>query len=115
MAVEYDGACGYFGGFLFSADVSHNSVSDAGYSGFSQGWGWGTVFPLGVGNNTISFNRISNVMRLLRDGGGIYVNGAEQRAYPSEMHHNYVDGDMAVFAVCALCHRPGSARRANKV
>ena len=55
MAVEYDGACGYFGGFLFSADVSHNSVSDAGYSGFSQGWGWGTVFPQGVGNNTISF------------------------------------------------------------
>ena len=39
MALEYDGACGYFGGFLFSADVSHNTVSDAGYSGFSQGWG----------------------------------------------------------------------------
>ena len=39
MALEYDGAAGYFGGFLFSADVSHNTVSDAGYSGFSQGWG----------------------------------------------------------------------------
>ena len=39
MALEYDGACGYFGGFLYSADVSHNTVSDAGYSGFSQGWG----------------------------------------------------------------------------
>ena len=68
MAVEYDGAVGYFGGFLFSADVSHNTVRDAGYSGFSQGWGWGTVFPQGVGNNTISYNRIENVMRLLRDG-----------------------------------------------
>lgn len=40
MAIEYDGAVGYFGGFLFSADVSHNSVSDAGYSGFSQVRGW---------------------------------------------------------------------------
>ena len=39
MALEYDGACGYFGGFLYSADVSHNTVRDAGYSGFSQGWG----------------------------------------------------------------------------
>ena len=39
MALEYDGACGFFGGFLYSADVSHNTVSDAGYSGFSQGWG----------------------------------------------------------------------------
>lgn len=39
LAEEYGGACGYFGGFLFSADVSHNTVYDAGYSGFSQGWG----------------------------------------------------------------------------
>jgi hypothetical protein len=39
LAKEYDGAAGYFGGFLFSARVEHNTVSDAGYSGFSQGWG----------------------------------------------------------------------------
>ena len=100
LAEEYGGACGYFGGFLFSADVSHNSVSDAGYSGFSQGWGWGTEFPLGVGNNTISYNRAVNVMRVLRDGGGIYVNGATNPAWPpSTMHHNFVDGDLAVYAV----------------
>jgi hypothetical protein len=75
---------------------------DAGYSGFSQGWGWGTEFPVGVGNNTISYNRITNVMRVLRDGGGVYVNGAENRAWPSQIHHNYVDGDLAVFAVYYL-------------
>jgi hypothetical protein len=103
MAVEYDGACGFFGGFLFSALITQNSVSDAGYSGFSQGWGWGTVFPIGVGNNTISNNKITNVMRLLRDGGGIYVNGAENRAWPqSTMSGNFVDQDQAVFAVYYL-------------
>ena len=41
-------------------------------------------------------------MRLLRDGGGIYVNGAENKTWPSSMHHNYVNGDMAVFAVFYL-------------
>ncbi len=61
--------------------------------------GWGTVFPQGVGNNSITYNRISNVMRLLRDGGGIYVNGAENRSYESVMAYNYVEQDMAVFAV----------------
>lgn len=101
MAMEYDGAVGYFGGFLYSAVVEHNTVSDAGYSGFSQGWGWGTVFPVGVGNNSISYNRISNVMRLLRDGGGIYVNGAEHQG-ESVMAHNYVSGDLSVFAVYYL-------------
>jgi hypothetical protein len=101
MAMEYDGAVGYFGGFLYSAVVEHNSVSDAGYSGFSQGWGWGTVFPVGVGNNSISYNRISNVMRLLRDGGGIYVNGAEHQG-ESVMAHNYVTGDQNEFAVYYL-------------
>jgi hypothetical protein len=99
MAIEYGGACGYFGGFLFSATVSHNTVADAGYSGFSQGWGWGTLFPAGAGNNTISYNKIVNVMRVLRDGGGIYVNGAENKMWPSSMHHNFVDGDLAVVAV----------------
>ena len=47
-----------------------------------------------MGNNSITYNRISNVMRLLRDGGGVYVNGAENPAFPSVMANNYVTGDM---------------------
>jgi hypothetical protein len=62
--------------YLFSSDISHNTISNAGYSGVSLGWGWGTVFPAGCGNNTISYNRIYSVMEKLRDGGGIYVGGA---------------------------------------
>jgi len=54
---------------------------------------------MGVGNNSITYNRIENVMRLLRDGGGIYVNGAENKSFESVMAHNYVEQDMAVFAV----------------
>jgi hypothetical protein len=38
-------------------------------------------------------------MRLLRDGGGIYVNGAENKDFESVMAYNYVEQDMAVFAV----------------
>lgn len=102
QAVEYGGAAGFFGGFIFSADVSHNTVSDAGYSGFSVGWGWGDVFPPGYGNNTIAFNRIYNVMTKLKDGGGIYVNGATNGSYPSLMANNWVNNDEHVFAVYYL-------------
>lgn len=41
-------------------------------------------------------------MRLLRDGGGVYVNGAENSTFESTMHDNFVDGDGAVFAVYYL-------------
>lgn len=72
------------------------------------------MFPPGYGNNTLSYNRISNVMRLLRDGGGIYVNGAENASWPSTMHDNYVTGDMAVFAVrCAFALRVCAAWQRN--
>jgi hypothetical protein len=30
QAVEYGGAAGFFGGYLFSADISHNTVSGCG-------------------------------------------------------------------------------------
>ena len=86
QAVEYGGAAGLFGGYLFSADISHNTVSDAGYSGFSIGWGWGGTDCPGFGNNTVSYNRIYNVMSKLKDGGGIYVNGATNADHGASPH-----------------------------
>ena len=100
LAVEYAGAAGLFAGFIYGATISHNTISDAGYSGVSLGWGWGdTVLP-GLGANAVTFNRISNVMTQLRDGGGIYVNGATSA--PNLMSDNWVDHDEAVYAVFYL-------------
>jgi hypothetical protein len=103
QAVEYSGAAGFFGGYIDSADVSHNTVQDAGYSGFSLGWGWGRQYPPGFGNNTIAYNRISRVMTKAKDGGGIYVNGATNSSRGgSVMAHNWVSTDEHVFAVYYL-------------
>jgi hypothetical protein len=43
--------------FLFSPEVYYNTVFNSGYSGFSVGWGWGSEFPQGVGNITLSYNK----------------------------------------------------------
>jgi hypothetical protein len=101
LAVEYGGAAGLFGGYLYSAQIRSNNISDTGYSGLSIGWGWGASAPLhGVGNTTIAANYFANVMRRLKDGGGVYVNGGQ--AFPSQTIGNVVDGDNAVFAVFYL-------------
>ena len=103
QAVEYSGAAGFFGGYLFSADISHNTVSDAGYSGFSVGWGWGGTDCPGFGNNTVSYNKIYNVMSKLQDGGGIYVNGATNPDHGwNTMSNNWVNNDEHEFAVYYL-------------
>ena len=103
QAVEYGGAPGYFGGFIAHSSISHNTVSEAGYSGFSQGWGWGSIHAPGYGNVTISYNRIFNVMQKMKDGGGIYVNGYTSDSLPvNVMRGNWVDHDEHVFAVYYL-------------
>jgi hypothetical protein len=100
MAVEYGGAAGLFAGYVYGSSIVHNTISDAGYSGISCGWGWGdTAFP-GLGANRIEFNKFYNVMSKLRDGGGIYVNG--ETSSPNVMANNFVDQDLAVYAVFYL-------------
>ena len=102
QALEYQGAAAFFGGYVRDLQLSHNDIHSAGYSGVSLGWGWGADFPPGYGNNTVSFNSISHVMTRLRDGGGIYVNGATSNDTTSLMANNWVDADEAVFAVFYL-------------
>ena len=99
MSIEYQGAPGAMGGFLFDSELSHNDIERCSYSGVSWGWGWGRIAPQGVGSNRINFNRISSVMTGLKDGGGIYVLGTTNASLPSEMAFNYVTNDEAVFAV----------------
>ena len=102
MAQEYQGAAAYFGGYISDSVLSHNDIDSSGYSGVSLGWGWGADFPPGYGKNTISYNKITHVMTKLRDGGGIYVNGATNNDTSSLMSRNWVNADEAVFAVFYL-------------
>lgn len=102
QAIEYGGAPGYFGGWVSHAEISHNTISDAGYSGMSQGWGWGNSHAPGYGNITITYNKVFNVMQKMRDGGGIYLNGDTNAQYTNTVSRNWVDNDDNVFGVYYL-------------
>ncbi|WP_149495646.1 right-handed parallel beta-helix repeat-containing protein [Roseiconus lacunae] len=54
--------------------IADNEISDCPYTGISLGWIWNPT-PSPAKENVISGNRISRVMQVLSDGGGIYTLG----------------------------------------
>lgn len=87
--VEYWDAPGLFVGYTTRSTLSGNELFDLPYTGISVGWGWGSVDVGGSGGyttpstsqaNVVEKNLITHHMRVLRDGGGIYVLGAQAGA-----------------------------------
>ncbi|GHE13351.1 RICIN domain-containing protein [Streptomyces alanosinicus] len=68
---DYPGTAGINAGFVNSTTIDHNDITDAPWAGISLGWGWQSA-PNAEGNNSISFNRIGNVLNRLCDTAGIY-------------------------------------------
>ena len=74
--VSYHGGVGIWVGLTDRTFVLHNWVSDLPYTGISVGWQWNSQ-PTECKNNHIECNEISNVMKMLSDGGGIYTLGLQ--------------------------------------
>lgn len=68
---DYLGTAGINAGFVNSTTIDHNDISDTPWAGISLGWGWQSAANA-EGNNSISYNRIGNVMNRLCDSAGIY-------------------------------------------
>ncbi|HEY8984695.1 MAG TPA: RICIN domain-containing protein [Streptomyces sp.] len=68
---DYLGTAAINAGFVNSTTIDHNDISDAPWAGISLGWGWQSAANA-EGNNSISFNRIGNVMNRLCDSAAIY-------------------------------------------
>jgi hypothetical protein len=79
VAAEYQGGVGIWAGFVADTTIAHNELRDLPYTAISVGWGWGKYDrpPTTAGRNTIEANLISDVVQVLGDGGGIYLNGAQ--------------------------------------
>ncbi|MFF1725802.1 RICIN domain-containing protein, partial [Streptomyces sviceus] len=68
---DYLGTAGINAGFVNSTTIDHNDISDTPWAGITLGWGWQAAANA-EGNNSISYNRIGNVMNRLCDSAGIY-------------------------------------------
>lgn len=80
------GGCGAYFEHAKSCTITHNTVYNAPYCGIRC---YSTLNSLetGAGSNTITWNRIHDVMQELMDGGGIMVSG---RQVWTVISHNYV-------------------------
>ncbi len=100
IGMEYPGATAIYISHVDGAEITHNTVNDTSYTGISCGWGWEhdvNDLPYGQKINLrhveIAYNRITDVMRLLHDGGAVYVLGPNGNMNYmelfNEIHHNY--------------------------
>ncbi|GAA0698529.1 hypothetical protein GCM10010193_61800 [Kitasatospora atroaurantiaca] len=68
---DYLGTAGVNAGFVNGTAIDHNDISDTPWAGISLGWGWQSAANA-EGNNSVSYNRIGNVMNRLCDSAAIY-------------------------------------------
>jgi hypothetical protein len=85
---DYFGSVAILGYYTDASLITHNEITAVPYTGISQGWGWeNPPGPDDARANRIIANRISNFMRRLDDGGGIYTTG---RQPGSEISGNFI-------------------------
>jgi hypothetical protein len=88
LGQDYFGSVAILGYYTDASLITHNDIAAIPYTGISQGWGWDKPrSPDDSRANRIMHNRVSNYMRRLDDGGGIYTTG---RQPGSEIADNYV-------------------------
>ncbi|MBO5652636.1 MAG: right-handed parallel beta-helix repeat-containing protein [Clostridia bacterium] len=110
IAYDYPSTACVWLGYCDGALISHNTIKNCAYSGISAGDGYSKVgFFLGERVNLrdveISYNRVMNFMDVNRDGGAVYVTGAnctvEHEGRFNSIHHNFA----------ALTHQKDHDRR----
>jgi hypothetical protein len=85
---DYFGSVPILGYYTDSSLITHNEVAGVPYTAISQGWGWGQpLSPPDSRANRITYNRVSNYMRRLDDGGGIYTTDPQA---DSEIAYNVI-------------------------
>jgi hypothetical protein len=89
IGADFYGSVAILGYYTDASVITHNEIRDVPYTGISQGWGWGTPpAPPDSRGNRITYNRVTNYMLRLDDGGGIYTT---DRQLGSEIAYNLVE------------------------
>ncbi|MCE5328695.1 MAG: right-handed parallel beta-helix repeat-containing protein [Planctomycetaceae bacterium] len=107
IGTEFKGSIGIFVGYAAGTVITHNEISDVGYTGISVGWGWGYYDPwtepdkpkfyrdgcyrrfdkpTTCRDTLVEHNHVHHVLSSLNDGGGIYTLGLQIGAVIRENH-----------------------------
>lgn len=84
---EY-GGCAVIFNYAVDSVISHNTINNAKYSGISVGWGWQMSELPFLQNVEVSYNKVTNTVSHMSDGGAIYLVGCQPN---SSVKNNYID------------------------
>lgn len=84
---EYFSSPAIFATYASYMRIAHNEIVDVPYTGISVGWGWSSRNEY-AHHNVIEGNRIRCAMRVLTDGGAIYL---LSRQVGTRVQHNAID------------------------
>jgi hypothetical protein len=73
---QFSGAVGIWAGLTAETIIRNNIIYDLPYTGISMGWMWSPE-PTPSRDNVIEGNYIHHIMKVLSDGGGIYMLGLQ--------------------------------------
>lgn len=86
---DYYGSVAILGYYTDAFVIRNNTLANLPYTAISQGWGWGQpIGPPDARDNRILRNRVTNYLRRLDDGGGLYTT---DRQLGSEIAYNLVE------------------------
>lgn len=86
LGEDYFGSVAILGYYTDGSLITHNEIANIPYTAISQGWGWGNPpAPADSRANRITHNLVTNYLRRLDDGGGLYTT---DRMPGSEIAHN---------------------------
>jgi hypothetical protein len=86
----FGGHSGIMAFFVDTLSITNNHIHTTAYNGVSLGWGWRNFKDSTTcKNNTVSYNRFSNIMTRLHDSGAIYTIGQNPG---TTINENYVQG-----------------------
>ncbi len=87
---QFFGAVGIWSGLTAQTLIKNNQISDLPYTGISAGWHWSTE-PTPCREVRIEGNHIHHIMKILSDGGGIYILGLQPGGKIAGNHIHHVD------------------------
>ena len=87
---QFYGSVGIWSGITAETHIENNQVSNLPYSGISVGWHWSTE-PTPCREVRIEGNHIHHILKILSDGGGIYMLGLQPGGLITGNHIHHVD------------------------
>jgi len=87
---QFYGSVGIWSGITAQTLIKNNQILNLPYSGISVGWHWSTE-PTPCREVRIEGNHIHHILKILSDGGGIYVLGLQPGGRIINNHIHHVD------------------------